>query len=279
QLECGTFISTEDRLAAEEKFQIDKALKKTQREACQFSVANVYFHVIAENNTVAGGWLPDIAIENQFHDLNQELSFVGLQWTLAGIDRMINETWLRGIYQTNGVVQMEMKQRLGIGNVSDLNIYTVGYVAVFYYEFNSLPVCRFILDATRYSTFPFSYEYNPIDDGVIIRFPSLPGGTGTNNNMGEVAVHEVGHWVGLYHTFVGGCDNTEGDFVADMLAECLIDFIHDCSVGRDTCPGPEFPGEDPIHNHMDYTEDSCRAEFTPGQIGRMRDQLMIYRNI
>jgi len=92
-----------------------------------------------------------------------------------------------------------------------------------------------------YSTFPRAVHENMTDDGVVVLFSSLPGGTAEPYNEGKTLTHEIGHWLGLYHTFQGGCDEP-GDFVDDTPAEAKPGF--GCPEGRKTCR--HSTGLDPI---------------------------------
>lgn len=150
-----------------------------------------------------------------------------------------------------------MKKALRQGTYADLNLY-------FEPIFDYLGYCYFPTDTNG------SDEDFYLDGCTIYSF-SVPGGSETNYNLGLTAVHEIGHFLGLYHTFQGGC--LVGDRVDDTPAEASA--ASGCPTGRDTCP--KDAGEDPIHNYMDYTYDTCYEEFTTGQMDRMYTQWNTYR--
>ena len=122
-----------------------------------------------------------------------------------------------------------------------------------------------------WATFPSSYDGNPLNDGVVVLGGSLPDGDAAPYNQGDTGTHEVGHWLGLYHTFQGGCRGS-GDFVADTPAVRSPNY--GCPVGADSC---RKTPDDEVFNYMDYTDDSCMFRFSDGQVVRAYEQSLQFR--
>jgi hypothetical protein len=215
-------------------------------------VITVYFHVVDQGPTVADGNVTDAMIADQMSVLNAAYGPHGWTFDLAGVDRTTNAAWFNDCYGTG---EKPMKTALREGGAADLNLYT----------------CNPSGDILGWSTFPSSYAQNPDADGVVVLYSSLPGGEAAPYNLGDTATHEIGHWMGLYHTFQGGCSRT-GDAVSDTAPEKSA--AYGCPVGRDTCRGGDV---DPIHNFMDYTDDACMDQFTAGQDDRMDALYSTYR--
>lgn len=213
---------------------------------------NVYFHVINKGSGISNGDVSSTMITNQMNVLNAAYAGTGWSFTLVATDRTTNSTWFTGCYGTS---ETTMKNALRQGTADDLNIYS----------------CSPSGGILGYATFPSSYSSAPKKDGVVILYSSMPGGSAAPYNEGDTGTHEVGHWMGLYHTFQGGCSSS-GDYVSDTPAEKSA--AYGCPSGRNTCSTSGF---DPITNFMDYTDDSCMFQFSSGQDARMDSLYTTYR--
>ena len=98
-------------------------------------------------------------------------------------------------------------------------------------------------------------------------------------DQGRTVTHEVGHYLGLEHTFnpqnqcgsaVAPACYSDGDLICDTPVQQSPNF--GCPIGEQSCSSL-----DPIANYMNYTADLCMQEFTLEQARRSRCTLQYYR--
>ena len=240
----------------ERQWQAEREAAGAVDPAATGGVIPVYFHVIRSGTALEQGNIPDSQISAQMTVLNDAYASSGFSFQLIEVTRTTNASWFT--MAPDSAAEQQAKSALRRGGADTLNIYSANPGG----------------GLLGWATFPSSYAGNPQDDGVVILFSSVPGGSATPYNEGDTGTHEVGHWMGLYHTFQGGC-SLRNDQVKDTPAERSA--AYNCPVGRDTCTRPRQAGADPITNFMDYTDDSCMFQFTTGQDQRMDSQFQMYR--
>jgi len=224
----------------------------------------VVVHVIY---TTAGvGNISDFQVESQIDILNEDFmalagtpgangTMTGIQFRLEAINRVENNTYFNCSYPCNA-----MKIALRWDTNLYLNVYTNsgdGYLG--------------------WATLPQTSAGSSVD-GVVCAWNAF----GRNSpyppyNQGRTATHEIGHWVGLFHTFQDGCGVTTSPGCYSS-ADTLCDTSPDQEPHYYCTPGVNcgsFPI--PIENYMEYTNDTCMEEFTPEQMNRMRCSLINYR--
>jgi len=214
-------------------------------------VVPVQFHVI---HSAGQGNVPDPQLDAQIGVLNACYNPHNISFVRVGTDRTDNATWFD--MTMGSLAERQAKSALGQQTDRQLNFYTA----------------RIGAGLLGWATFPSDLAGDPDRDGVVILDTSLPGGGAAPYDQGKTAVHEVGHWLGLFHTFEGGCQ-PPGDEVDDTPFEASPNF-GPANPARNTCAQA---GNDPTTNFMDYTDDAGMTDFTGGQIDRIRQQLSVYR--
>lgn len=107
-----------------------------------------------------------------------------------------------------------------------------------------------------------------LTDGVIIDFRCFgdEGAVENNNyNQGRTTTHEVGHWLGLLHTWG---DMRCGDDYCDDTPWAETSNTSSCNDVFSNCLGTTT--RNMIENFMDYSPDRCMNVFTFNQMERMQ---------
>ena len=185
-----------------------------------------------------------------------------IQFCLASIDPDGNPT--NGVVYHNDSLKMHNMGDLFVhawDNYKYLNIYLPRYTGGSWSLF------------TAYAYYPSTADANQNRGGVF--YSSIRWGYGSQSELSQgdewasVVTHEIGHWLGLFHTFENGC-NSNGDFIADtpptkgggiQLSGCL---------NNDYTCGVPTNGS----NYMDYNH-RCKKMFTQDQVDKMEAALQL----
>ncbi len=260
----------------EDQFNKEAQINTLGNRASLYTIP-VVFHIIHTNgpeNISREQILDQLRVlNNDFNLLNGNRNklrsvFSGLaadcqiNFTLAKIDPNGNCTdGIKRIYSPLGN-EMDMSKE-EIKNLSYcnykkyLNIWVVGSIA-------SLTPGSSILG---YAVFPWLSGLTK--DGIVLRSDRVGtiGTAATSNDSGRVLTHEVGHWLGLYHTFQDGCAN--GDLIEDTPPVESTFTNSNCPSNGNSCSTdvPNLP--DLWEDYMDYSKGSCQTLFTKNQKTRM----------
>lgn len=120
-------------------------------------------------------------------------------------------------------------------------------------------------------------ETDEYTDGSIIDYRYFGRQTGTVRDptyaLGRTATHEIGHWLGLIHTWGDG-DGCAEDYITDTPPTKAPNQTRQCRQTYSSCSGREQT-RDMIENYLDYSPDACMNTFTFGQVARMRTVLAL----
>lgn len=256
---CGVKSTPADQLAL-----IEQAASSGLTDKGGIVTIPVYWHIIT---TAGGDGNVSALVPAQMQVLTGAFGGSKFAFDLQSVQVIKNNTWY--FAAAGSPEEVAMKNALRQGGPDALNIYTT-YGDVY----------------LGWATLPFYYKFAPNYDGVVLWWAALPG-TGLSGaaaeepdgvltyDQGDTGTHEVGHWLGLDHTFGGGGCVHPGDSVKDTPTEAEPQFF--CAQ-RDSCVGSPFPGDDPVMNFMDYTDDVCMDHFTAEQTKRMRKHWHAFRD-
>lgn len=258
---CGTPAPTPAELSASAQIVAAQRVSLRDRLALRIEAepitVPVAFHVVTGGPGGGQGNVPDERIAAQIDTLNSAFAAMGIRFVLSALQRVENDEWYDGL-RLDSEAEARMKRALALDPSLFLNLYTANLG----------------LDYLGWATVAVPGAEADRLGGVVLLDQTLPGGSEAPYNLGHTGTHEVGHWVGLNHTFLGGCAEPN-DGVADTPQE--RSGATGCPITRDSCPLD--PGPDPVTNYMDYSDDACMTTFTAGQAERALGIMRAYRPV
>lgn len=299
----------------EQKFDLinkswqDYALKKSSNKSLQRSPSkpvtlSVVFHDLSNSSTFLTSTASILDYQYIIDKLNLIYDGINLNGT-SGNNSYINfciaqkdingNVYTATLSRVNGV---GVAANLDRSNPSQLNsIITASNTLIKFptKKYINVYIVDNIVGAAGFATLPSAHGTN--NDGIYVSRQYLINNANINTNM-NVLAHEMGHYLGLFHTFGicdpsiianypdCSCDNSNclfnGDMICDTQPNMLQTTGYTCTTSTfpNTCTDIPYPSitdgthplvetVDPKENYMDYGDWNCQNKFTLGQIERM----------
>ena len=253
-------------------------LKKQQQSAKApppMYVLPVVVHIIHDNGPEN---ISDAVVIQGIQDLNDAYANVGYYDPATGVDTRIQFCLARRDTLgnlTTGITRNQSPLTNMLMDVDDITVKNLNrwdptqYINIWLVR----EICQTGggCGVAGYAYFPGSHG-NP-EDGIMMEASFF----GSSQGASGVQIHEMGHYLGLYHTFQGGCTNNDcladGDRVCDTPPDQSTAAVpcgtpvNSCST--DTDSGFATDQNDLIEDYMDYGDFGCWSVFTQGQTDRM----------
>ena len=169
-------------------------------------------------------------------------------------------------YITTGIIRKHTNQQLFLPNDAMKYSAQGGDDTWDCTKYLNIWVCNLISSSLGYGTMPGG---PPDRDGIVVCF-NVFGTVGDDllypYNLGRTATHEIGHWLGLRHTW--GDANCGDDSIADTPQQESYNFGCPSFPHLSSC-SPNANG-DMFMDYMDFTNDACMNMFTVDQVRKMR---------
>jgi gliding motility-associated-like protein len=261
-----------EKLLAERNRALQSGALKTQRTAGIVTLP-VVVHIIHNNGAEN---ISDAQVLQGIQHLNEAYANSGYYDPADGVNTQIQFC----------MAQRDPSNNATNGITRDVSSYTVMGGATYYSDDQNVkninrwnPLCYINIWLVKsIPTSVVGYAYLPSAhgssvDGIIIEAAYF--GSSYANDV--VAAHEMGHYLGLYHTFEGGCTNNDctadGDKVCDTPPDQSTAGIS-CTSSANSCSTDMLSGfatdqNDLTQDYMDYGNFNCMKVFTQGQADRM----------
>jgi hypothetical protein len=255
---CGATVP-----ASADRSWLEKAALGGERASLATTLTiPVAFHVITDGRN---GKIPRASAQVLIDNLNWSFRDTPLRFRLHKFDTTTNKAWYNNCVASSAN-QNKLRKRLALDPRYYLNAYSckLGQPGL-------LGLATFPPDFFGPGVPALNHLQGVAVDPIVLGSADYP--------YGLALAHEVGHYLGLFHTFEtaangGNACGEPGDFVVDTPAQSVPSF-GECPIGRDTCIDAEGP--DDIPNFMNYALDTCWEHFTPGQITRLHVATATFR--